>query len=322
MRLRAKGTRIATATALAALAALVCVVAAPRTAGALRSGGNVAPRYDRTFKCDLVERLPGPPELVVFGGSRAKRFEPCVAERLTGLSAFNFAVQNSRPEDVYAMASWLFRRAPGVKLRCVWALQATTLSDSPLHPGLVAEERLTQFLPAGLVGDQRQAGETIPGREMHALDVYSARGLLMHGRYDVRLERGTPLATTLQTYLSAMVPKAGAPSPYTRTRAKRFFERTLRLFNRHGVEPALVIMPYHPTALTAFRAVGWGAREQAFKTYLKGLRSEYRFHLLDYTEIESFHGGPGAFYDGSHVKAANARRILRQAVKDAPGAFL
>ena len=322
MGLRVNGTRIAAATALAVLAALVCAVAAPRPAGALRSGGNVAPRYDRAFKCDLVERLPGPPELVIFGGSRAQRFEPSIAEALTGLSTFNFAVQNSRPEDAYAMASWLFRRAPGVKLRCFWALQATTLSDSPLHPGLLAEQRLNQFLPAGLVADQREAGVSSQGREMPVFDEYSARGLLVRGSYDVRLERGRPFATTLRNYLSALVPRAGAPSPYTRTRAEGYFERTLRLFNRHGVEPVLVIMPYHPAALAAFRAVGWDTKADAFKAYLESLRGTYRFQMLDYTELASFHGDPDAFYDGAHVKAANARRILRRAVRDAPGAFL
>ena len=73
--------------------------------------------------------------------------------------------------------------------------------------------------------------------------------------------------------------------------------------------------------VAAFRAVGWGAKEEAFKTYLMGLGSTYRFHLLDYTAIASFHGTRNAFYDGAHVTAANARRILRQAVEDAPAAF-
>ena len=82
-----------------------------------------------------------------------------------------------------------------------------------------------------------------------------------------------------------------------------------------------MIMPYHPAALAAFRAAGWDAKEAAFKTYLKSLRGTYRFHLLDYTDIASFHGSKGAFYDGAHVTAVNARRILRQAVKDAPEAF-
>ena len=44
--------------------------------------------------------------------------------------------------------------------------------------------------------------------------------------------------------------------------------------------------------------------------------------MLDYTELASFHGDPDAFYDGAHVTAVNARRILAQAVKDAPQAFL
>jgi hypothetical protein len=82
-----------------------------------------------------------------------------------------------------------------------------------------------------------------------------------------------------------------------------------------------VIMPYHPTALAAFRAAGWDTKEEAFKAYLESLRGRYRFHLLDYTALESFHGDPAAFYDGAHVTAANARRILAQAVKDAPEAF-
>jgi hypothetical protein len=301
--------------------AAVAGLATSPHAGSKRPGGIISPRYDRTFKCDLVERLPEPPELVIFGGSRAQRFEPSVAERLTGLSAFNFAVQNSRPEDAYAMARYLFRRAPRQKLHLIWALQATTLSDSPLHPGLLAEPRLNGFLSRSFVADQRKVSVSTKGREMPSDVEYSARGLLLHNGYDARLERGRPFETTLKGYLNKMVPRAGSPPAYTQTRARKYFERTLQLFNLHGVEPVLVIMPYHPAALAAFREVGWDAKEDAFKAYVRSLRGTYRFHLLDYTEIASFRGDPDAFYDGSHITASNARRILAQAVKDAPAAF-
>jgi len=83
----------------------------------------------------------------------------------------------------------------------------------------------------------------------------------------------------------------------------------------------LVLMPYHPAALSAFRAAGWGAKEDELGSYLRSLKGTYRFHLLDYTEITAFHGRQDAFYDGAHVTAANARRILAQAVKDAPAGF-
>ncbi len=307
---------------LAVLAFAAPAQAAVAGLGAVADLGAVTPpSYDRTVKCDLVERLPGPPELVIFGGSRAQRFEPAVAEELTDLPAFNFAVQNSRPEDVYAMARYLFWRAPGVKLRCLWALQATTLSDSPLHPGLLAEDRLSQFLPAYFLDEQRKVSVSTEGRELAPDTRFTARGSLARNGYDTRLERGIPFESTLQGYLDEMVPRAAAAAPYGKTRARRFFERTLQLFNLHGVEPVLVIMPYHPAALSAFRAVGWDAKEDEFKAYLESLRGAYRFHLLDYTDIASFHGRDDAFYDGAHIRAANARRILSQAVKDAPAAF-
>lgn len=348
MGMSGSGVRIAAAAAAAAVAAACLVLSlagcgdpapagpagspaavgptadSPPPAGQSAAGdfeGVTRPRFDRTFKCDLVERLPQPPELVIFGGSRAQRFEPSVVERFTGLSAFNFAVQNSRPEDAYAMASWLFSREPEVQLRCFWALQATTLSDSPLHPGLLAEPRLNQFLPGDLLAEQREAGVSTKGREMPDDVEYTARGLLLHNSYDARLERGRTLETTLKGYLARMVPQAGTPSPYSQTRARTYFERALELFNRHGVEPVLVIMPYHPEVLAAFRAVGWGAKEDALSAYLESLREAYRFHVLDYTDIASFGGDPDAFYDGAHVKASNARRILARAVKDAPEGF-
>jgi hypothetical protein len=52
--------------------------AAPRPVTSWRDVG-----YDLTYKADLVEKLPAPPELVMLGGSRAQRFEPSHIERVT-----------------------------------------------------------------------------------------------------------------------------------------------------------------------------------------------------------------------------------------------
>ena len=95
----------------------------------------------------------------------------------------------------------------------------------------------------------------------------------------------------------------------------------MRLFNLHGVQPVLVIMPYHPDALAAFRAVGWQDKLDALNTYLLSLRSKYFFRVRDYTELESFGGDPEGFYDGAHVKRENVRRIVAQILSDTPYAF-
>jgi hypothetical protein len=300
---------------------MLLLVVLPAPAGALRRGGKIAPVYDRTFKCDRLERLAAPPALVVLGGSRAQRFEPHQIEQLTGLASFNFAVQNSRPEDAYAIVRYLSARAPTVKLRCIWAVQVTTFSDTPLHPGLLAEERLTQFLPDSLIAEQRAAHAQVAAHEVLWSDEYSPRGALFHNRYDEIEERGIGFETVMQKYLARMVPKAAAPSPFGQSRSKFYFEKTLRLFNERGVAPVLVIMPYHPEALAAFRAVGWQAKLDAMKAYLQGLQGRYAFHVLDYTEIATFGGSADGFYDGAHVKATNVRRIVRQVVADLHSAF-
>jgi len=315
------GCRRGAALAVLALVALLLLAAAPDGVGALRRGGKTAPLYDRTFKCDRLERLPEPPELVVLGGSRAQRFQPSQFERLTGLAAFNFALQNLRPEDAYAIARFLFGRAPDVKLRCFWAVQVTTFSDTPLHPGLLAEDRLTQFLPDALIAAQRALDAGVAAHEMTWKDAYSSRGALISNSYDRTEARGIGFDRVMQGYLERMLPKVAAPSPHGRGRAKSYFEKTLRLFNLHDVAPVLVIMPYHPQALAAFRAAGWQDKLDALQAYLRRLQGRYAFRVLDYTEIDSFDGRDDAFYDGAHVKRENARRIVRQVVADLPGAF-
>jgi hypothetical protein len=315
------GTTTASRLLVGIALALVAIGAAPAISTAAHRGGAVPPLYDRTYKCDALELLPSPPELVFFGGSRAQRFEPSYAEEVTGLPAFNFAVQNSRPADVYAMSRYLFWRAPTTRLRCVWALQSTTFGDTPFHPGLLAENRLNRFLPSYLVATQRALDARKVGHTIAWPDQYSERGCLLYSSYDVKLERGISFETSMAVYLKRMLPKAARPKPHSEKRSRYYFERTLRLFNLHDVEPVIVIMPYHPEVLAAFRAVGWGTKEEELASYLGSLQDRYRFHVLDYTEIESFGGSADEFYDGSHIKTVNARRILDQAVRDVPAAF-
>ena len=220
------------------------------------------PQYDRNYKLDLVEALDEPPELVFMGGSRAQRFEPSYVRELTGLSAFNFAVQNNRPEDAYAMSRTLFDMAPDVKLRLFYAVQVTTFSDATMHPGILYDERFSRWFPDELIAAQKEKLGTPKPDGIPENNRYSARGCLLYNSYDERLERGRTFERALETYLDRLLPKAAAPS-VDQTRSRRYFEKLLRLYNDHGVTPAIVIMPQHPVALAAFREVGWQEKNDA-----------------------------------------------------------
>lgn len=278
------------------------------------------PLHDRTLKADLFDDLPSPPELVVLGGSRAMRFEPSYIRRLTGLSAFNFAVRTSRPEDSFAIVSYMISRAPQVKLRVIYPLQTTAFDDGPLHPVLLEDERFARWFPPELVRREKARAAHPEPEGIPQVNRYDARGGLLYNGYDEKLERGVARRWVLHTYIERLLPKMVRPSP-EQTRSKRYFEKVLALCNEHGVVPAVILMPYHPEVLKAFRAVGWQDKHDALVGYLRGLQPRYDLAILDYTDIASFGGDARFFYDGSHLMKENSRRLLRQAVRDAPECF-
>ncbi len=332
---------LALVTTVAVAAAFGVVVWGPganvaqRTAGSAVSGEATAsaptplwapatdtppPEYDRNYKLDLVEALDEPPQLVVLGGSRAQRFEPSYIRELTGLGAFNFAVQNSRPEDAYAMTLALLSRAPAVKLRVFYAVQVTTFNDRVMHPGILYDARFARWFPEDVIAAQRQELGAPPPDGLPDDIEYSPRGCLLYNRYDRYVERGRPLERALATWLERLVPNAASPLA-EQSRSRLYFEKLLRVCNDRGVTPAIVVMPQHPVGLEAFREVGWQEKNDALLAYLRGLEGAYDLRVLDYTEIASFGGKARYFYDGSHVTRENARLILEQAVRDAPECF-
>jgi hypothetical protein len=279
--------------------------------------------YDRSFKADLIDELPEAPRLVVFGGSRATRFAPSFFLQRAGLPTFNCSLQNCRPTDAYAFSSYLFSRAPDVRLDCVFAIQTATFADDRLHPGLLYDERLSRAFPEELLTRQKALVGKPPLTDLLDVNRFTARGLLVRNSYDLRRKRpGYSFARVLDIYISRLLPKYTWRGPTRQTRARLYFEKTMQLFNQHGVTPAVVIMPYHPRALRAFRAVGFQKKMDALLAYLRDARTRCDFRVLNVLDIKSFDGRERWFYDGAHVTQDNARLILALALRTWPVCFL
>jgi hypothetical protein len=52
-------------------------------------------------------------------------------------------------------------------------------------------------------------------------------------------------------------------------------------------------------------------------SYLRSLRPRLKFDLLDASNIRSFGGTRGGFYDGVHMKVANVHRLLLWIIRKA-----
>jgi hypothetical protein len=319
-------TRRATFAALCATA-LTLVAAAALPAGATAKSVPTwkLTRYvnigsERSFKTDLVDELHSPPQLVVFGGSRLQRFRPKLAHSLTGLSTMNFALSNFRPEDAWAVANYLLKSSPGTRLHCIWGVQVGMFNDTPLAPGLVYDDRLSQAFPPDLVQQQKTLLGTVQPTDLLVTNRFTARGTLVWSNYDAQRARGLTLKASLAKWINRYVTSRSKITPQ-QSRSRAYFEKTLKLLNDHGTVPCIVIMPYHPTALKALTKAGWRYRLKAMKAYLAGLHTTYTFHLLNYTTVKSFGGRWRYFYDGAHLTARNSSIMLRHIVKAAPESF-
>jgi hypothetical protein len=301
-------------------AAMASASATPTPTWKLRSYRSIG--GDRSFKAQLADELPAPPEVLVVGGSRAMRFEPSEFLERTGLHALNAAVQNCRPEDLYAFASHLYQRSPETKLRCFFAVQTTTFRDKQLNAGLLYDERLSQWFPADLVAAQKASLGKPRVREVLGINRFTARGLLLHNIYDERRARpGYSFARRMDAYIRAILPAATWHGHTAAPRAHAYFERAVKLFNEHDAVPVVVLMPYHPRALKAFRAVGFQRQVDELLGYLKRAKTRCDFRVVNLIDIRSFGGSRNWFYDGAHVTRENARRIIDRTVRLAPECF-
>jgi hypothetical protein len=277
---------------------------------------------DRSFKADVYEEMARVPRVLVFGGSRGLRMDPAAIKKKTGLTAFNFAFHNGRPEDAWAITDWVIDSHPDKPPTVIWCLQATTLADVPMNPGLIVDERLSQAFPESLV-----AAKTAWAMKQHKRNILSGRrfghdGMLWWNGYDTKRQAGLTLQQSLDGYLDAdMLAKAGNGKIPHNTRAMAYFVQTIRLLNKNHIKPLIVIMPYHPRALNAFLSVGWGAKQRWLNGYLSRLSKHLDFKVLNCLHISTFGGTSGGFYDGAHLTADNSRRLIRYCIAHAPGCF-
>jgi hypothetical protein len=310
------------------LAAFAVALLALQLAATTSTNGASGPLYvptDRAVKMRLLTRLPRAPQLLILGGSRATRFEPAYFEKLTGLRGFNLAFQNGRPEDAWAFVNFLHLRFPGAKLRVVWFLHVEAFREQGLSPGLLQDERLSRWFPPALIDSERKklprsAAEVPKGRDL-ALTRFGPDGVVLRNRYDIAEARGRPLSRAIDWSIETALERYATTEPALNPRSQRYFEKTLQLLSEMGTTQAVVLMPLHPRLLAAVRTAGWQERHDEVMTYLTGLQDRYRFGLLDGSDIATFGGAPGQFYDGFHVKRANARKLIRTVVARLPSVF-
>jgi hypothetical protein len=287
---------------------------------------------DRPVKVALVDRLRRPPELLVFGSSRALKIDPAYLERRLGQPGFNAGVSDGEPEDAWAFLNDIHSRFPATHPHYLWMLDVESFRGTP-DPGVLDTPALARFVPfrqrwrtrLDAIGPllswkearssirvvrKRWFGNGIPLRNT----TFAPNGFRAVDFHDLAFARGRTLAQELRGS-EAVYSRVYAHYHRLSPRQQDYFERTLAKMDDWGEPPVIVLSPLHPAMRKVLGPLGWNERHRQVLAYLRELRQHYRFELLDLTSLASFGGSPNDFYDGFHLTLPNVHRMLDTVIR-------
>jgi hypothetical protein len=288
---------------------------------------------DRPVKAKLVDRLAAPPQLIVFGSSRALKIDPAYLQQKLGQRGFNAGVSDGEPEDAWAFLNLIHSRFPNARPHFLYMLDVEAFRGTP-DPGVLDTSQLARYVPAGQRWSARLHGvlPLLSWKGLHASarvfrksvvgngiplrnTVFAANGFRATDIHDIARARGSSLAEQLRA-------SEGLYSWVYRTLYHRlsptqesYFERTLAKMDAWGAPPVIVLTPIHPQMRKVLGPLGWNVRYRQVRAYLRALSTRYRFTVLDMTSISSFGGSPRLFYDGFHLTIPNMHRLLDTLVR-------
>lgn len=293
---------------------------------------------DRPVKAALIARLERPPELIVFGSSRALKIDPAYLRRKLGQTGFNAGVSDGNPEDTWTLLSYIHQRFPQARPHFLWVLDVEAFRGAP-DPGILNTPELAQFIP--FRERSRARLDAVPpllswkavrasvhvirnrgnASSLPAGTVFDGNGYRAVDVHDIARANGSSLASQLRasealySWLYRTLYDGLSPS------SERYFERTLAKMNAWGYPPVIVLSPIHPQLRARLGPLGWDTRHRQVLAYLRELRTRYPFTFLDMTSLSSFGGSPALFYDGMHLTLPNIERLLDAILRRAGSAL-
>ena len=285
----------------------------------------------RLAKARLVERLRRPPDLVIFGGSRAMKFDPGEIRRRTGLSGLNLAVTHARPEDTWALLNLLHARFPSARFRLLWVIHCDEFIRRPIDAAIVLDPGLSRFFPRRLVQAQLPAAVSQARGEEKTTEIdirehgrltYAPDGYVVKGFFsgDKLPPKSHPAAVAVNIRKELWIYANHPVTPYRQS--VRYFRKDLAMMDAlAAARPVLVAAPFDTRIYAATLDHGWGARHRRLLALLAGLRRRDRFSFLDLSRAAAHGFVPGDFYDGIHLTPRAAMRVIDLVMRRFPHAL-
>ena len=286
----------------------------------------------RAIKPELLRKAEPKPRVLILGSSRSMQISPSEVQKLTGLPAFNAAVESAMAEDDYAMLRYAVERGGVTPQLVILGIDVEAfhnhlpIEDSALEaeafrgllPGsgfspwkkfyklfVVQQTRLSlRSLRVQLTGHIPQRLAFDPDGYLHYREFERERA---SGHYD--------LNTKVQREIGDYVARTAGYTAIS-TERRKYLEELLQYCHQHGIRVVMWVTPLGPRLLESLAARGYEQREREVLAMLHDLGAQYGDPVYDFSSVEKFRGDPGGFWDGAHMTEANnslvTRLMLRQ----------
>ncbi len=289
---------------------------------------------DRSTKADLLAHLRQPPELLIYGSSRAWQIEAARVRQATGLRTFNAAVTAGRPADAYVFTRVVHDRWPQARPGFLWLLDVEAFQRGQLPPPLLAESRFSRYLPwrakaAAQLGELGRLASWAGLRASYGVWRERPTKAKVRANWLGRISPDgtvrTPPSGEAKAGPTTLVKWSAAESAQYHAfvgldpDAETYVEKTLQLFASWGGRGVVVLTPTQPQVLEAAQGAGWKLRHAEVLRLLEGLQKRYGFAIVDMTSVSSFRGDPAGFFDATHMTRENQRKLIDAVLREVGG---
>jgi hypothetical protein len=283
----------------------------------------------RVAKSEEMTRTE-PCSAIVLGSSRSMLIRPESITSITGLPAYNAAVDSAKAEDWLAITKFALDDLRWPLRIIVLGVDVEAFHDrAPPDGRLGGAPRLLRHVPLSyqmtMAGENLASGLSLDQFTSSLRSLWfratsypedasqlTARGGLRYVKWDRAIA-----AHTFVPDIAGMVESYdGRFAGMSRVGAERAesFRALLRLAEQRHIRVYAFITPLHDAVVARLRARRDFARLLQETTQL--LDAEKREHpatlsFVDYTDVRTFGGDPELFYDGAHVRTETAERLTR-----------
>lgn len=285
----------------------------------------------RAIKPELLQQARPKPQVLILGSSRSMQISPAQVQKLTGMPAFNAAVESAMAEDDYAMLRYAVERAGVTPRLVILGIDVEAFHDRlPIEDSALEAQAFRGFLPGDgfpawkkfyklfVVQQTRLSLRSLRVQltgHLPQRNYFDADGYLHYGEYE--RERATghyDLDTKVQREIASYVARTAGYTAISPERRK-YLEELLQYCHERGIKVVIWVTPLGPRVLASIGPRGYDQREREVLAMLRELGARYGDPVFEFSSVEKFGGDPDGFWDGAHMTEPNNSLVTERLVR-------